>query len=816
MNNLIINFNHPIFRFTKYERFVNSLFYKIFEAVVLIISFFLLFLFLKGNLQPLFFIFLPIPLVVFLFDAFTRFKLNNLFPLLSPADASKLLDQNQTVDFFSLINLETASLFEKGHSLPELLNQLFKTKEFDFVLKRAGISKKDFIDNILQYNIVSDIQALAQKALNFAALNNKKKVDSLDLVFAFLTDTQNFLEPYKLTLEDISQILKWYQLGEERKKKKFFTDDKLIVRGGGIAYDWVAGYTPFLNQVGIDLTKAAKKQLLSFSALEREYVLDEMERALSKSLNKSALLIGEPGVGRTALTYQFAEKVLNGQILPELAFKRIVLLDLARVLSGAISHGDIERRFVNLLDEATIAGNIIIFIEGVHNIFDGEKPGTIEISEILLPYLQKGRVLIIGSTNYDAFHRYIETKSVAPLFEKIEVRETTPEETVRILEDISYLFEKKYPLFITYQSLKTVVELAEKYITGRAFPAKAIDLLEQSLNFAYKSGKQYLSSEDVIEVVTQKTKIPVGEATNLEKEVLLNLEVLLHQKMIDQEEAVKAVSDALRRVRSGLKEFKKAAGSFLFLGPTGVGKTQLSKALAWAYFGSEETMIRLDMSEYQDTSGVAKIIGPSPGARGAEAGGILTRKVKENPFSLILLDEVEKAHPDILNLFLQVLDEGYLTDGLGRKIDFRHSIIIATSNAGANMIREKVKEGVDIGSIKGEILDFLQKEGIFKPEFLNRFDGIILFKPLTVQELVEIAGLMVKEVQVQLKEKGIELEVSSEALEVLAQQGFDPASGARPMKRVIQEKLENPLSIKILKGEIQKGQKIIINKENVL
>jgi ATP-dependent Clp protease ATP-binding subunit ClpC len=390
------------------------------------------------------------------------------------------------------------------------------------------------------------------------------------------------------------------------------------------------------------------------------------------------------------------------------------------------------------------------------------------------------------------------------LFEKVEVAEISEDETLMLLEDMALRLEAKYKKFVSYSALRDIIAYCSKYLPAIPFPEKAMDLLDEAMVYLKQSQDKLLLSEHIARIITEKTHIPVGKMEKEEKQILLNLESLIHEKIIGQKEAVQEVSTALRRARAEVTIKKGPMGSFLFLGPTGVGKTETAKALADIYFGSQDRMIRLDMSEFQSVDDIPRLLG-SPGQE-----GFLTTQVRKRPFSLILLDEIEKAHPNILNLFLQVLDEGHLTDGLGRKVDFKNSIIIATSNAGYKIILKSLQEKDWVG-VKQSLLDFLFEEGTFRPEFINRFDAMVVFKPLTKENLLAIAGLMLNKLKKNLKEKEIELIINEPLKNKIVELGYNPTFGARYMSRVIQDKVENILASAILSGEVKRGSRVEIN-----
>jgi ATP-dependent Clp protease ATP-binding subunit ClpC len=461
-----------------------------------------------------------------------------------------------------------------------------------------------------------------------------------------------------------------------------------------------------------------------------------------------------------------------------------------------------------IFSEIMHAGNIILVIDNFHHFIGGEKrPGVIDISGAITPYLPLPGFQVVAITSFEGLHERLEQKmSILSLFEKVEVREISGEETLMILEEHSLLLENRYKKYISFTALKETINLAEKYIS-KPFPNSAISLLDEAMVYISPLKEKLVRPEHIRKIVSEKVEVPIGEVEEKEKVILLNLEELIHQRIINQEEGVREISVALRRARAEISAQKGPMGTFLFLGPTGVGKTETAKALASIYFGSEEKMIRLDMSEFQSVSDIPRLIG-SPGEE-----GLLTTEVKENPFSLILLDEIEKAHPNILNLFLQVLDEGHLTDGSGNRINFKNSIIIATSNAGYQIILEAIKENSESSKVKQKLLDYFFKEGIFRPEFINRFDAMVVFKPLSRENILKVAEMMLKKIEENLKEKNIDFIITQALKQKIAELGYDPTFGARQMKRVIQDKIEDVLATAILSGEIKRKDMIEINPE---
>ena len=502
-----------------------------------------------------------------------------------------------------------------------------------------------------------------------------------------------------------------------------------------------------------------------------------------------------------------AQRSLLGQSLPEINYKRIIQLDLTSVAAQTGTVAEAEAILDKVFREAVSAGNIVLVIDEFHNFIGGiDRPGVVDVSGIISPYLNLSQFQVVATTSFAGLHKNIEQKpAILSLFEKVEVSEPSERETFLILEELALVLERKYKKFITFLALREIISLAKRYLPAVPFPKSAVDLLDELMVQVSSTKEKIVLPEHVAQLVSEKTEIPVGEVQIQEREVLLNLENLLHKRIINQNEAVREVSTALRRARADITIRKGPMGTFLFLGPTGVGKTETSKALSAVYFGSEDKMIRLDMSEFQNTADIPRLLGS------VSEEGFLTTQVRENPFSMVLLDEIEKAHPNILNLFLQVLDEGHLTDGLGRKVDFKNTIIIATSNAGYQIILDALKKEKDWAGVKGDLLDFIFNKGIFRPEFINRFDAMVVFQPLSRENLLDIAELMLQKLKRNLQEKDIEFVVSLPLKEKIVELGYNPTFGAREMRRVIQNKVENVLASALLSGQIKRGDKAEID-----
>jgi ATP-dependent Clp protease ATP-binding subunit ClpA len=631
-----------------------------------------------------------------------------------------------------------------------------------------------------------------------------------------MTPFQSILEEiakYGLSNDDFNEVAKWVaSVEEEKEKKKKFWAEENLFRFKGIGKDWAYGYTNHLDNFSVEHSQPGKGVMASH-LIGREKEVEAVERVLSRSDENNVLLVGDPGTGKKSIIRRIAELSFQGKTLAPLQHKRVLELDVGSVMSGASNPSEMEDRLRMVLNEAAAAGNIILIINDFHD-FIGDQAGLgkVNIAGVLLPYLNSRYLQIVALTTHEGLHRKIEKDSgLMKFFEKVEVSEPSEKNGMLILQDIVPRFESRIKIMVTYGALKEIVAKSIQYPTDVPMPERAIDLLEETMIFAAtKTEDSYLLKKHVDLILSEKIKIPVGDASEEEKDKLVNLEESLHHRVIGQDEAVREISSAMRRARTEIGDKSRPVGSFLFLGPTGVGKTETAKALAESYFGNEKVMVRLDMSEYQNLNDISRLIGSPEGEP-----GFLTTQIRENPYSVFLLDEIEKAHPNILNLFLQVLDEGSMTDGWGRKINFKNSIVIATSNGEAELIRQMVEQGRDPNVEKEKVMDYLQKENIFKPEFLNRFDGVIIFHPLTKRELLKVAKLMLDSLNRRLAEKKITLGITPGLLEKIVELGYNPEYGARPMRRVIQDKIEDLISKKILENSAGAGSIIEIRPEEI-
>ena len=643
--------------------------------------------------------------------------------------------------------------------------------------------------------------------------------------------------------------------------------------------------TPTLNQYGTDLTKKATEGKLD-PVIGRKDEIQRVIQILSRRTKNNPCLIGEPGVGKTAVAEGLAERIIAEDVPEMLKNKRVVSLDIASMVAGAKYRGDFEERIKKCLEEVKKAGDVILFIDEVHTIVGaGSAEGAVDAANILKPLLARGEVQVIGATTLNEYRKYIEKDSALERrFSPVTVGEPTNEETIEILKGIRDRYEAHHNVKITDEAIKAAVELSTRYINDRFLPDKAIDLVDEAASrvkmrtytqpdtlkkleeeisamnkekddaikvqdfekaaglrdkinvekeklqkekekWESKNTKSIttLTEEDIAEVVASWTGVPVKKLTQTENEKLRNLEQTLHQRVIGQNEAVDAVAKAIRRGRVGLKDPNRPIGSFLFLGPTGVGKTELSKALAESLFGNEDAMIRIDMSEYMEGHSVSKLIGSPPGYVGFDEGGQLTEKIRRKPYSVILFDEIEKAHPDVMNMLLQILDDGRLTDAQGRTVNFKNTVIIMTSNIGARLITDKTTLGFsakdkkeesqkEYETIKKDVMGELKKQ--FRPEFINRIDEIIVFHKLNDEDIKQIIDIMLNQVTKRMAEKSYKFEIDNSVKELIAKKGVDTDYGARPLKRAIQNILEDKIAEEILDGNIKPNKKAVIKAED--
>jgi len=705
---------------------------------------------------------------------------------------------------------------------------LANNQNLNFIFSRALLNVKEIKQFLQSYfktissqsqpiNMVyaGDFQHSIFESLKIAEKKNHLRIETEDIIAGLAKHDLIFkriLIDNNLKAQDIENLSWWLgDLEEKIKENKRFWEWKNLVKKGSLGKEWTAGYTLTLDRFSTDLSELVRKRGLP-EIIGHQKEISAMERILSRREINNVLIVGESGSGRKSMIHALAKKSVLGESSAEVNYKRIIQLDLTNLLAQISSFEEVEVTLDNIFREVILAGNVVLVIDEFHNFISGGfRPGVIDISGVLAPYLAYPAFQIVAITTFEGLHKNIEQNpSLLSLFEKVEVAEISERETLMLLQNLSLILEQKYKKFVSYQSLRDIIVYCSKYLPAIPFPEKAMDLLDEVMVYLFQTAikDKVLLPEHIAYLVSEKTQIPVGEIEKEERQVLLNLENLIHERIINQEEAVKEVAASLRRARAEVATRSGPMGTFLFLGPTGVGKTETAKALAEIYFGSEDRMIRLDMSEFQSAADIPQLLG-APGEE-----GLLTTQVRKRPFSLILLDEIEKAHAHVLNLFLQILDEGHVTDGLGRKVDFKNSIIIATSNAGYQIILEALREKTEWFKVKQKLLDRLFEEGIFRPEFINRFDAMVVFRPLSKENLLAIADLMLKKLKKNLKEKEIDFVITEPLKERIAELGYDPTFGARQMRRVIQDKIENVLAQAILSGQIKRGGRAKIDPDS--
>ncbi len=786
-------------------------------------------------------------LVSLFFDLFIIYKVNEkivskkkikypkrkndseVIPKFKSQSRTKDFDIAKTFDEKALKVVDDAYLLSKKIKQPQMtVKHIFWTLLSDSVVKslliRLNINGSELVEKLKKYLVEPDNEKNIDTKMTWACQRvfinayidayqfEQEAVEPWNLLVPCLEQDlviEEILYDLKIDKDMLINVVEWYRIDKEFiENKKSLRKLSQLKPGGAMNKTFTAVATPTLNQFSTDLTLKAKYSQFDI-CVGREKELTAIFQAW-QSGHSGVLLTGEPGTGKRTIIEGLAQLMVKEHVPAFLKDKRLLELDISRLVSG-IDDNEAKGRLLTCIYEINRAGNIVLFVSNLENLggtSTSEK--GLDIADVLAESLQKQALFFIGSATVSNYSKYIENSTLGGLLTTIGVAEPSINQAIRITESKVTALENRYNIYFSYKAIEKAVKMTDKYIQNKFLPAKAIDVITAASTFVYQRFQQnkennLCSHEDIAHIISELTGIPTNKLSEDEAHKLLNLEDYIHERMIDQEEAVKAVSDSLRRSRAELREGNRPIANFLFLGPTGVGKTELAKSVADIYFGSEEYMIRLDMSEYQHPDSVKKMIGDSNGAL-----GYLTEAVRKKPFALILFDEVEKAHPDILNLFLQVMDDGRLTDAQGRTVNFSNSIIIATSNAGALYIQEAVREREDISLIKQNLIDnHLNK--VMRPELINRFDGLIVFKPLREEDIIDIARLMLRGIDKRLQEKGLSLKCSEVGLVVLAKLGYDPEFGARPLRRLLQDKIENELANLFLAKKLNRRDVVYIN-----
>jgi ATP-dependent Clp protease ATP-binding subunit ClpC len=765
-----------------------------------------------------------------------RVKQRKFDSLLTVEDPAVLFDQALTVEKKKMVEISMAytsqsqRLVEQAWQLARQLHHgevrplhllaiLLSAPQTRTALARLGVDGKVFVEKISRslnkfplsnggpLILAQDFKGVLLTAYAEAYDSRQSFVDVPQLLLAVIKIddiSRDIFYDMEIEQDDIANVVQWLNIQKKLSERWRRWRGKAVYKSkGGMNKAMTAQATPLLDRFSHDLTQLARRGVLA-PCIGRDRETEETLRIIEGG--KNVILSGNPGVGKTSIIEGIAELMASEEVPEVLQDKRLVSLSVASLVGAAGHQGELEGLVMQLINEIVRSGNIVVFIDNIQNMIGVSTEGAqnLDISDILASALQKRLFFCLATSTPLDYRRYIEPhNAMTSVFQKVNVEEPDTNGAILVLEGKAGTLEAKNQIYFSYEAIEKTVQLSERYIHERYLPEKAISLLEEVAVYTHrkKGVNAIVTGEDVAEVISTKTNVPITKITEKETEKLLKLEERIHERMVDQEEAVTAVSSALRRARAELRDVRRPIVNLLFLGPTGVGKTELAKTVAEVYFGSENSMIRLDMSEYQEKSSLGRLIGAPPGYSGASEGGYLTEAVRAKPFSLILLDEIEKAHPDILNVFLQVMDDGRLTDTLGRTIDFTNVILIATSNAGTAVIQKRIQENVPMARIKDELLNEELKP-YFRPEFLNRFDNIIVFKPLSMDDIVVIVGLMLKQVATRLAAKGVRLESTAEARAELARIGFDPVFGARPLRRAIQDYVDNALATYLLQGKV--------------
>ena len=703
--------------------------------------------------------------------------------------------------FYALLSSKKIANVFVRLGLPQKKLQALISKRFDTSQKNRHLDPRPNVD----------VQQILFSAYEYAYAADQAYVHLTELLLATVLQSEDIQELlYDLEVDQtiLTNVVEWLRI-QERLRMQHTAFQKAAARRSkhGIDRAMTAVATPYLNSFSTDLTLAAKFGRLE-TCVAREKEIEEIFRIINAG-RQSIVLVGERGVGKMSILHGIAERMVEERVPARIQDKRLVQISVSALLAGTTVSGA-QERVINIMHEIAKAKNIILCVEGIDNLMGaGAAQGEagFDVSETLAEFLGRGRFLTLATTTVSGYNQHVVNSSIGQALARVDVPEMEDNQTIQVLESKVGYVEYKHKVYFTYDALDRCAVLAKTFLHDQRVPESALSIMTEVASYVESThgAHSLVSGEDVATIISQKTGIPTTSISEDEGQKLMRLETAMHQYVVGQDDAVALVANALRRARAEIRSKNRPIANFLFLGPTGVGKTELAKTISRVYFGGEEQMIRIDMSEFQDTSSIYRLIGQT----GKQGTGLLTEAVRQKPFSLVLLDEMEKAHPDVLNVFLQVFDDGRLTDSVGRVIDFTNTIIIATSNAGTVYAGERMSEGVALEDIRQELIHGKLKE-YYRPEFLNRFDAIVLFKSLNREEIKHIAGLMLGRVQKDLETKGIGFRAEDAALEALASVGYDPEFGARPMRRAIQDRVENQLAELLLSKSLERRDTVVL------
>ncbi len=707
----------------------------------------------------------------------------------------------------AVLEADLLAKLHASHTPQDVARLLVKTKGHTFFAVRFLLGT-DFLEQVVS-NSAADSHMMWQEAERLRQVYSLPLIDSAVLTAALIKTApsiEEYLAHVSLDKDDIDIGLRWFAHVQELVASHAEHKTK-----GGIGRDWAFGYTPLLSAFGNNITEyVTYSGLLSRELASREQALAQTMHVLAQAGRRNVTLVGGLGSGKTKLVYSLAQKLIDADksVPKELHFRQVIALDPSVLISRARGRGELEELVQRLCYEALRAKNIILFLDDAQLFFE-EGTGSVNLSNVLLPILDGGALQLILAMDEQ---RWLQISQANPALSQYMNRVVMPvtdeTETIEVMQNQLVMYEYQHKVTYTYQSLVAAYRLSNRYIAEQVMPGRAVTLLESAANFAEDKLVTAKSVEDAIE---QTQGIKVGTAQNAdERATLLNLEDLIHQRMINQVRAVQVVSDALRRARAGVRNQNRPIGTFLFLGPTGVGKTELAKSVAAVFFGGEENLARLDLNEYSRPEDVGRLI-----ADAAQDSHSLTAQISRKPFSVVLLDEIEKAHPEVLNTLLQMLDEGILRDTHNREVSFRDAVIIATSNAGADKLRAHIEAGQTLEDFESQFTDELVSSNTFRPEFMNRFDEIVLFRPLEPSELLQVVDLILASINKNLASQKVSVLVEDDAKKLLVEAGNDPRLGARPMRRIVQRVVENIVAQQLLHQQIQPGEQIVINRQAV-